>query len=94
MHEIVHTYQITNAIKIAFLTEGEDYIGLTSLPLTFPANSLNGTKIFTNITIIDDSILEPLQSFAIVLTTTDSDVVILNGRQLINIVANDGKTQL
>jgi len=57
-------------------------------------NSLNGSEMCTNIIIIDDSILEPLQFFSIVLTSNDSDVVIRNGQLMINILANDGKKRL
>ena len=45
----------------------------------------------TGITIIDDVILEPLQSFIVMLNATDPNVVIISDQLQINIVDNDGK---
>ena len=79
---------------VCFVTEREDYYEFMESMFTFPSNSTNSTAICTNIAIIDDAILEPLQSFSILLTSNDSNLMVQNGRLLISIVDNDGEINL
>jgi len=72
------------------MAAGSDYVAVPS-PLTFPTNSSNGDQMCISIMIIDDTILEPSQSLSVVLNTSDSDVNIVNGLYVINILNNDCK---
>ena len=76
------------------MTDGEDYAGLNSDILTFPINSGNGSKMCSSISIIDDSILEPVQSFSVLISTTDSNVIIRKERLVLSLMDNDGKSYL
>ena len=76
------------------MTDGEDYAGLNSDMLTFPISSGNGRRMCSIISIIDDSILEPAQSFSVVMTTNYSNVIIRNDRLVLSLMDNDGKSCL
>ena len=58
---------------------------------TFPTNSGNGDQVCINTNVIEDSIFEQMESFFVVLTTSDSNVNILNGRLEVIIEDNDSK---
>ena len=58
--------------------------------LIFPSGSMNGVQNCSNITIIDDTALEAVESFRVVLMTSDSSVQILNGQLVVEIMDNDG----
>ena len=68
-----------------------DYTEATPSLLIFPTNSSNGDRKCINIMIIDDTALERSKSLFLVLTTSDSNIDILNGRYLIKILDDDSK---
>lgn len=47
-----------------------------------------------DITLLDDSFLEPNENFSVILTTTDSSVIIERGEASVTIIDNDSKCQL
>jgi len=65
-----------------------DYLENSTM-LLFPSNSSNNAQECINILIVDDNILEPNQTFSVLLNTSDSDVNVQNGRLEIIIVDND-----
>ena len=71
-----------------FVTEEEDYLNFNSSQLTFPANEDN---VCIKIVIQDDTILEPVQTFAVILSSTNTFVNIIANKSIISIVDNDSK---
>lgn len=70
-----------------------------SVDLTFSSGSGNGTEQCVNSTITDDMYSEILdggrgESFAVILTSSDPDVMVKNNQTLVSILDNDGKLQL
>ena len=61
--------------------------------LVFSTSSSNNTKLCSNITIINDAILEPDQFFLVLLSTADPDVKLRNNVSIITIV-DDGDSKL
>jgi len=91
--EIIHHNFFTDTyIEISFCCaiEGEDFEVFNSTLLTFATNSSNGHQMCILIKIIDDSILEPMQSFSVALHDTPIFVNTIN-RSIISIVDNDSK---
>jgi len=68
-----------------------DFTTINSKGLIFPVNSSIGHQSCTNITILDDDILEPVEFFTVVFTTTQSFVNVINDRMVIGILNDDGK---
>ena len=52
-------------------TNGSDYLGV-SMDLIFTAGTSNGTLQCINVTIIDDSSVESIETFTVTLTTSNS----------------------
>jgi len=74
----------------SLLIGAEDYIENSST-LVFPTNSSNNSTKCITVSIQEDSILEPLQYFSVILTTSDPDVLIQNRQLIINIIDDDGE---
>ena len=67
-------------------TNCSDYLGV-SMDLVFTAGTSNGTMQCINVTIIDDSLVEPNETFAVTLTTSNSDMEL--GENLTTITITD-----
>ena len=65
---------------------GSDYLGV-SMDLVFTAGTSNGTMQCINVTIIDASLVESNETFAVTLTTSNSVVVL--GNNLTTIIITD-----
>lgn len=52
---------------------------------------MNGAQKCFNVTIIDDTVVEPNQSISIILTTYDDHVNVQNGLLVVEIIDNDSK---
>ena len=66
--------------------DGFDY----EFPQTFASGSMNGDKKCIRITLLDDSIAEEVETFALTWTTLDSRVVLDKNLTIITIFDNDG----
>ena len=71
---------------------GGDYISAISAE-TFTSGSMGGAARCVNISIIDDRALEDNETFTVVLTTSDPDVILGTSRTTVTITDNDGKKQ-
>ena len=78
----------TDFFKIAL--DGSDYNSVSSTEI-FTSGSTDGATRCVNITIIDDGALEGNQTFTVVETTRDVDVVIGTNITTIKIVDNDSE---
>lgn len=77
--------------SFSYRAGGEDYKELMFLMLTFSVENSNSFQHCFNISIIDDSIVEPNQSFMVILSSSDTNVTIDNQQLLVTIIDNDGK---
>jgi len=68
---------------------GYDYRTVSSGAI-FTSGSMNNDTRCLNITIIDDNALEGVQSFTMMLTASDPDVVLGNDVMAMTIIDNDG----
>ncbi len=68
-----------------------DYI-MSSVDLAFPASSSNGDKQCMDIVIVDDSAaLEGDETFSVILTTSEPNVLLVITRTEVTITDNDGE---
>lgn len=68
---------------------GFDYTSI-SIGQVFASGSANGTMRCVNICVQDDEALEGNQTFAVVLSTSDSNVVLGTDVTVVSIIDNDG----
>ena len=73
---------------VTFLTAAD--FGELNPPADFSFTSTQ-QRICANIAIIDDNIIEPLESFTVTLSSTNFQVNILIRNALVSIVDNEGK---
>ena len=66
-----------------------DYTALANFPLTFYSGDPMGTSRCTNVTIIDDDIIEPDQSFSVLLSSTDPVYITPTSQAQVVIIDND-----
>lgn len=77
------------------MAENVDYVGIKSLPLVFFANphspSVSGGKRCVNVTILDDEVVEEVETFKLTLQTSDSAVIFESGSSIatVHIVSDD-----
>jgi hypothetical protein len=69
--------------------DGSDYTG-DSFNTTFTSGSMYGATRCVNITILEDGALEGDQTFTVMLTTSDPNVVIGINMTVVTIMDNDG----
>ena len=81
---------ITIILYFIFITASSDYNAVEGNLLTFTP----GVNVLctTEIPIIDDNVLEDNQTFNVVLSTADSDILLDPSSATITIVDNDGNT--
>ena len=68
---------------------GSDYVSRV-LPLVFPDGSTDGARQCVNITVIDDSVYEPDETFTVRLTAITSRVETANAETTITITDDEG----
>ena len=86
------TYSLSNLIdKITYSIagHGHDYVSVMSNQ-TFITGSSDGYTRCINISIIDDHVLEDIETFSLRLFNTDPDIVLGDDVALITIIDNDG----
>lgn len=66
-----------------------DYTALAAYPLTFASGDPVGTRRCVNVTIIDDDIIEPDQSFSLLLESSDPVDIMPISQAQVNIIDND-----
>ncbi len=72
--------------------DGSDYTSISMSPLTFYAGSTDGAQQCLNIGILDDDdAVEGEETFAVILATSDSDVMIDINVTVVAITDNEGK---
>ena len=72
-------------------TEPDDYTAITDMELTFTADDVINTALCVNVTIVDDSIVEPEQSFTVSLTSNDPVQFVPVQQANVVIMDNDSK---
>ena len=75
-------------------TAGEDFLEFNFSRLTFPSDSSSGAQLCRIVEVLDDLILEPNQTFSIILSSTHSFVNSIVNQSLIIIEDNDCKLVL
>lgn len=86
MHEAIADH---NCISTAI--GGYDFTGIPSTLEVFPPGSMDGEELCVGITLLDDGALEENQTFTVLLTTLDPDVMIEDDVATVTITDNDGK---
>lgn len=71
---------------------GSDFISVSEVRSFEP--SLNVSPLCIMVEIVNDSILEEEQSFSVVLSTTDTDIVVQKDPAVVFIIDNDGNVWL
>jgi hypothetical protein len=82
-------------LMLFIFTENSDYVGRSSVGITFLSGDVTGTNRCTSISINEDSIVEYNETFDVILTENSDRLVIQSGRnntQITIIEDNDCKS--
>ena len=77
------------SLNVNYVTEGEDFQNLSSRQFNFSVNSSTGDQFCVTVVVLEDLILEPNQTFSIVIRSEYSFVNTVNST--ISIIDNDCK---
>ena len=70
-----------------------DYIQIQDRPLEFPANSANGDSVCTNIQIVNDDVLESVESFFATISSSAADIEQNRDETTINIIESNDESK-
>ena len=80
--------------SILAATAGDDFLSLSSVPLTFPAGSANGSKVCTTLTATADDLVELDEDFKVLLDQVTYASTLSIGNNVTAVTLIDGNSML